>query len=386
MTHVKNTKLMNYTIYTRLALTLTVAVLLAGCSAKSSDDKVAHLKELKAQQEKLTKEITALEAAITKENPEKKEVKSKDVEAVEVKPGKFDQYVQTQGAIESEENILVSAKTAGLVSQVFATEGHPVSKGQVIAQIDNTLMVRGIEELKSQLELSKTIYERQKNLWDQKIGTEVQFLQAKTNKESMERRLASLQEQNDMTRIKSPINGTVDAVNVKVGENIAPGMPAFRVVNTSNLKVTAKISEAYVSVVNKGDRVVISIPELDKEIDAKVTFVGKNIDLLSRTFPVEVKVSSSVNLRPNMTVVIKVIFNTNLKAITVPVNVVQTINNEKVVYVAEANGKNTVARKRVVEVDGVYDDKANIKSGLAPGEKVITIGFQGLSDGDFIKL
>jgi multidrug efflux pump subunit AcrA (membrane-fusion protein) len=99
-----------------------------------------------------------------------------------------------------------------------------------------------------------------------------------------------------------------------------------------------------------------------------------------------VKVSSSANLRPNMTVVIKVIFNTNPKAITVPVNVVQTINNEKVVYVAEANGKNTVARKRVVEVDGVYDDKANIKSGLAPGDKVITIGFQGLSDGDFIKL
>jgi len=131
---------------------------------------------------------------------------------------------------------------------------------------------------------------------------------------------------------------------------------------------------------------VISIPELDKEINATVTFVGKNIDLLSRTFPIEIKVPSSANLRPNMTVVIKVIFNTNLKAITVPVNVVQTINNEKVVYVAETNGKNTVARKRVVEVDGVYDDKANIKSGLAAGEKVITIGFQGLSDGDFIKL
>ncbi|HEY8934363.1 MAG TPA: efflux RND transporter periplasmic adaptor subunit [Cyclobacteriaceae bacterium] len=377
---------MKSTIYTRLGATVIIAALLAGCSAKSSDDKAAHLKELKAQQEKLTKEIAALEEIVAKENPDKKEIKSKDVEAVEVKPGKFDQYVQTQGAIESEENILVSAKTAGLVSQVFATEGHPVSKGQVIAQIDNSLMVRGIEELKSQLELSKTIYDRQKNLWDQKIGTEVQFLQAKTNKESMERRLASLQEQNDMTRIKSPINGTIDAVNVKVGENIAPGMPAFRVVNTSNLKVTAKISEAYVSVVNKGDKVVISIPELDKEINATVTFVGKNIDLLSRTFPIEIKVPSSANLRPNMTVVIKVIFNTNLKAITVPVNVVQTINNEKVVYVAETNGKNTVARKRVVEVDGVYDDKANIKSGLAAGEKVITIGFQGLSDGDFIKL
>jgi len=131
---------------------------------------------------------------------------------------------------------------------------------------------------------------------------------------------------------------------------------------------------------------VISIPELDKEIDAKVTFVGKSIDLLSRTFPIEVKVSSSANLRPNMTVVIKVIFNTNMKALTVPMNVVQSVNNEKIVYVAETDGKKTVARKRVVEVDGVYDDKANIKSGLAAGDKVITIGYQGLNDGDLVKL
>ena len=164
--------------------------------------------------------------------------------------------------------------------------------------------------MKSQLELATSVYDRQKNLWDQKIGTEVQYLQAKTNKETLERNIASLQEQNQMLRIKSPINGTVDEIIAKIGEAVSPGLPAFRVVNTSELKLTASVSEAFVTNVQKGNKVIVTIPELKKDLESKVTFVGRTIDPLSRTFQVEVALPSEANLRPNMSGVIRVVFHT----------------------------------------------------------------------------
>lgn len=376
----ENKPTMKSTLYNYLSI-LALAALVAACDT----DKSAKLEKLKTKQADLAKEIAALEKEMPVDSSKIK-IKSKEVAVIQLAPQKFDHYVQTQGAIEAEDNILVSAKTPGVVTQVFVKEGQGVSKGQVLAQIDNSIILRGIEGMKSQLELANTVYNRQKNLWDQKIGTEVQYLQAKSNKESLDRQLAGLQEQNENTRIKSPINGTIDAVAAKNGESISPGMPAFRVVNTSDLKITAHISESYVTTIKKGDKVSVHVEELGKDMDATVTFVGKNIDILSRTFTIEVDLPSRPELRPNMTAVVKVIFHTDPSAIVVPVNVVQSVNGEKIVYVAGVDGKNTVARKRVVEVAGVYNNLAQIKSGVAVGEKLITVGYQGLNDGDFIKL
>jgi membrane fusion protein, multidrug efflux system len=378
---------MKSTINSRLLIAVVIAVLFTACGSGGEEkDKPARLEQLKKEQANIAKEIKQLEEEIAKENPNAaKKVRSKEVGITALTLQKFDEYVQTQGSVESENNILVSAKSMGVVNQVFVTEGQKVSKGQVLAQIDNSVMVRSIESMKAQLDLATTVYNRQKNLWDQKIGTEVQFLQAKTSKESLEKQLASLQEQNDMYRIKAPISGTVDEVHVKVGENIAPGQPAARVVNGSDLKLVARVSEAYVTNIKKGNKVTISIPELGKDIDAKVSFVANNIDPLSRTFNIEAKLPSLPNLRPNMTATVKVIFNTSPSALVVPVNVIQTVNDEKVVYIAEAKGKETVARRKVVNVDGVYSNLAKV-DGLNPGDKLITVGYQGLNDGDPIKL
>lgn len=377
---------MNLSISPRFSA-LLLAGLLAACSATSDNvDKKARLDELKKQQAEITKEIKDLEAVIAKENPDAAAVKAKSVAVAELAPRKFEHYVQTQGKIDAEDNILVSAKSPGVVTQVFVKEGQTVSKGQVLAQVDNSVITRSIEAQRSQLDLANTVYERQKNLWSQKIGTEVQYLQAKTNKESLERQLESLQEQNEMTRIKSPISGTVDDVPVKIGENIAPGMPAVRVVNTSNLKLVANVSEAYVTTVKKGNKARVVLPDLNnKEIDATITFVGKNIDQLSRTFAVEVKLPSQADLRPNMTAVLKVIYHTEASTIVVPVNVIQTLNNEKIVYTLETKDKQTIARRKVVKVQGVFDNLAQVE-GLAAGEKIITVGYQGLDDGQPVKL
>jgi RND family efflux transporter MFP subunit len=380
----KNIFIMNSSIYTRLSILVTVAIL-AACSAATPDDKKAQLEKLKAQQADIAKQVQQLEKEIATENPVEANVRTKDVAATEVTPKKFDHYVQTQGRVEAEDNISISAKSPGVITAVYANEGQRVSKGQVLAQIDNAVIQRNIESVKTQLELAQTVYERQKNLWDQKIGTEVQFLQSKNAKEGLERQIASLEEQNEMMKIKAPISGTVDEVVVKIGEAVQPGQPAIRVVNTNDLKITANVSEAYVTDIKKGNKVLVNIPELKRDLESKVTFVGRTIDPLSRTFAIEIDLPSDPNLRPNMTGIIKVVFHTEPTAMIVPINVVQDINEEKIVFIAETSGKNTVARRKVVKVEGVYNGMAQV-SGLEPGAKVITFGYQGLNDGDFIKI
>lgn len=371
--------------YTIQLITLALAVItLASCGGASSG--TAKLEKLKTKQAELAKEISALEKEIALANPEAVTIRQKDIVTTALAPRKFDYFVQTQGMVQSEDNILVSAESMGVITSVFVKEGQSVKKGQVLAQIDNKITLRSIDEVKSGLQLATTIYEKQKNLWDQKIGTEVQFLQAKNNKENLEKRLATLNEQLDMSRIKTPINGTVEQVNVKIGQNAAPGAPAFRVINTTDLKIVASVSEAYVTNIKNGDKVKVSFPDLNKEIEARVTFVGRNINPLSRSFPVEINLPSLTELRPSMTAVLRVIFNTEPQALCVPINVVQEINGKKIVYVAEMNGQQLVARRKEIEVGGVYDNLAEVKSGLKPGDKLITVGYQGLNDGEFVKI
>lgn len=370
--------------YTSLLIaSALISVVLIGCG---EEDKAAKLAELKTQQAELAKSIATLETEIAEANPDAVTVRMKDINVSELATRKFDYFVQTQGMIESEDNILVSAKSMGVITAVFVKEGQTVTKGQILAQIDNSITESSIAEVKSSLDLAKTVFEKQQKLWEQKIGTEIQFLQAKNNKESLEARLATLNEQLDMARIKSPINGTVEAVNIKIGENAAPGAPAFRVINTNNLKVTAKVSEAYVTSIDKGNKVQVILPDLDKKMDANVTFVGRNIDPLSRSFPIEVKLASQASLRPSMTAILRVVFKSEPNALTVPINLVQDINGKKVVYVAEMDGKQLVARRKEVSVGGVYDNLAEITAGLKAGDKIITVGYQGLNDGEFVKI
>ncbi|MCE2894948.1 MAG: efflux RND transporter periplasmic adaptor subunit [Flammeovirgaceae bacterium] len=371
-------------LYTKLLALFVIAIVVAACNG-SSKDKETQLKDLKAQQAELATRISELEKGVDTKASESGTRRSKEVGVIELTARPFDHYITTQGAIEAVDNILVSAKTMGIITQVFVREGDVVSKGQTLAQIDNSLTLRGMEEVKSGLDLATTIYNRQKNLWDQKIGTEVQYLQAKNNKESLERRLATIKEQLDMALIKSPISGSVDAVDVKIGQNAAPGAPAFRVVSSDRLKFIANVSEAYVTDVKKGNKVQIAFGDLNKSVSGQVTFVGKAINQLSRTFPVEIALASNNDFRPNMSGELKLIFHSEAAAIVVPVNVVQDINGQKVVYTAETVDGKLVAKKNIVKVIGVYGNLAQVST-LKSGDKIITVGYQGLNDGELIKI
>lgn len=360
-------------------------VVIAGCSSATQEDKSTRLAELKERHAQLSKEIHDLEQELVGQNRDTSFFKTKNVSVSAVSPGLFEYYVKTQGVVEAENNILVSARSMGILSSVSVSEGQSVKQGQILARVDNSLILRNMELIETQLRLAETVYDRQKNLWEKKIGTEVQYLQAKTNKESFEKQLHSVQEQNEMTYIKAPIAGVVDQVMVKVGENIAPGMPAVRIVNMDKLKLVAKISEAYINTIAKGDSVQVLLPDLTTTMRARVTFTSRSIDPLSRTFTIEAKLPTSRDLRPNMTAIVKVVFHREENALTVPINVVQEVNGEKVVYVAEQKGSVIIARKRIISVTGVADNLAQVQ-GLHPGEQVITFGFQGLQDGDVIKI
>ncbi|TCS86111.1 RND family efflux transporter MFP subunit [Anseongella ginsenosidimutans] len=363
------------------------AFLVTACGTSGANpDKQAQLEQLREDKEILDEKIKALEAEILAENPELAQKKVYNVAIDTIGLQHFEHYIQVQGRVESEDNVAVSAESAGIIRSILVKEGQRVSKGQTLAQIDNQVLQSSVAELKTALSLANTTYERQKNLWDQNIGTEFQFLQAKNNKERLEQQLNTLNEQIEMTKIKSPINGTVDAVIAKVGESIGPGTPSFRVVNLSDLSVKAQITDSYSGMVKTGDEVIVSFPDINKELRSKVSFVSRVIDPESRTFDIEINIPTLDQYKPNMVAVLKIVDYTADEAIVIPVNVIQETEGEKYVYVTgEENGK-LVARNKPVEVGKTYNALAEVVSGLEAGEKLITTGYQNLTEGALIDI
>jgi membrane fusion protein (multidrug efflux system) len=369
-----------------LIIILGACTLLMACSSGKGGDKQAQLDKLKKQEAEISEQIKTLEKEIAAEGKGSDSSKSKmvAVTAVETKP--FKHYVEIQGRIDAIENINVSPKMAGLVTKVNVKEGDEVHAGSVLAEIDDQLIKQNMEELKSSLSLSTTVYEKQKSLWDRKIGSEIQYLTAKNQKETLERKLETLEEQLDMCKIKAPFNGTVDMVSLRVGQSVAPGMPSIRVVNLSKLKAKADVAEAYASKVKVGNDVVVVFPDLNKEIKATISFVGEVIDPLNRTFSVEVKLEGNVpDYHPNMIVVLKVIDYKKDSALVVPINVVQNSEEGKYLFLAVNENGKTVAKKQMVSVGLSYDGKTEITNGLSASDQVITTGFQDLNNGEFLK-
>ncbi len=358
---------------------LSVLLLFASCAT----DRQAKLEELKAKRDDLNAQIAALEKEIEEEggklNGENQKIVS--VKTQTIKKDVFKHYLEVQGTIESDNNIFVPAQSGGIVTRIFVKEGDKVRKGQVMAQLDGSIYQRQIESMNSQLALAKTAYERQKRLWDQKIGSEMQYLQAKTQKESLQKQIEALREQYRLTLISSPISGTVDEVKIKEGESAAPGFGAIRVVQLSELKITASLSESYISSVHEDDTVKVRIPSIDKEFEQPIEAVSKVIDPNNRTFNIELKVPKDIkDIKPNMVAVLTINDYTNTGAIVIPLNAMQKTGDDNQVFVIQKNSSKTIAERRSVEPGKYSNDKVEIVNGIEPGEEIITFGFTNLSD------
>lgn len=365
--------------------TMAAAAILVSCGAP---DKKAELEKLKAQHAAITEQIKALETELAASDTNSKPSKIKDVAVAEVQPSVFRHYIEVQGIVDADQNVSIQPSMPGKVLRVNVKEGDAVKPGQVLAEIEHDIYIKQLNAIQPQLDLARDAFSRQQRLWDQKIGTEIQYLQAKTQKESLEKQAETIREQIDMHMIKSPISGTVDHVGIKVGQ-MASGMsmePAFRVVNMSSLKVKGEIAESYASKVKVGNDVMLHFPDLNSEVESKITFTEKVIDPLTRSFTTEARLSGDNSLyHPNMIAVLKIIDYENPSAITLPINVIQNSNNESFVYVAVVKGNSTEARKQVIKIGSTYNGKAEIISGLSANDKVVVTGQLDLADGMLIK-
>lgn len=353
---------------------------------KTPQDKATQLQNLKNQQRSLSDEIKTLEKEMGVKDSNRV-AKQTAVEVQELRPQVFNHYLELQGGVEAADNIAISPQQPGIIKSVLVVEGQNVKKGQLLATLDDAVFQQGVQELQTQIDFANIMYQKQKQLWDQKIGTEVQFLQAKTNKEALERKLATLRQQADLYNIYSPISGTVEEVNVKVGEGAAIGVPIppFRIINLNTLTVKADVAETYITNVRKGDVAEIFFPDLDKTISAKITNIGTIINNIGRTFPVELRIPSSVGIRPNMIAMVKIKDYAANSAITVPLNTIQNSEEGQYVFVAEEQSGKSMVVKRNVTVGLSFGDIAEIKNGLRSGDKLIVTGYQDVAPGQAIK-
>lgn len=362
----------------KLLLIPGITLLMVACG---TPDKKAELEKLKKQKSDIEAKITTIEEELKKEGGESEELKTTEVVTTPLTPQTFKSYIEVQGKVDAEESVSLSTEMPGTITKINVKAGDKVHKGQVLAEADSRAAEQQLAELKTNLELAKTVYERQKSLWDLKIGTEFQFLQAKTNKEGLENRLKAVQEQINMTKIISPINGTVDMVNIKVGQAVAPGLNAITVVNFANLKIKAEVSESYASRVKKGNEVQIFFPDMSDSLVSKISHATRAINPLTRTFGVEVPLNGSKEYHPNM--VAKILINDYKSAspeIVVPVKYIQRGTEESFVLLA----KNNKAVKTKIKTKREFNGLIEISEGLKEGDLLITQGYDMINDGDAI--
>lgn len=359
-------------------LFIVIASIVVACSAP---DKKAELEKLRTQKATIETEISKLEEELAKSDTTKE--KLVDVIAIPLTSEIFKTYIEIQGRIDADENVSLSSELPGTLTKINVKVGDEVSKGQVLAETDARAIQQQISDLQTNAELVNQLYVKQKALWDQKIGTEVQYLQSKTQKESMEKKMAALQEQLRMSKIVSPINGTVDAVNIKIGQAIAPGAPAINVINFSNLKVKADVAESYSNRVKRGNDVLVIFPDMKDSIKAKVNYSSRAINNLTRTFGVEVLLDNSKEYHPNMVAKLKINdYQSATPKIVVPVKFIQKGTDESFVLLS-VEGKVT---KKSIKISHEYNGLAEISEGLNDGDLLITAGYDLVNEGDKVHL
>jgi RND family efflux transporter MFP subunit len=358
------------------------ALLLASCGSK---DKNAQLNDLKAKRSELDGQIASLEKELGITNA----AKARKVVTTDVVTAPFKHCVEIQGTVDAENNVVVAPQIPGLVTRIYVQEGDAVQAGQLLAETDNSAYAAQIAAIQPQLELAKDVFQRQERLWEQKIGSEVQYLQAKTQVDALTKQISAVQAQIELTKVKAPLSGIVDHVGARVGQFATAQNPdpCFRIVNLSSLKVKSEVAETYANKVKKGNKVLLYFPDISTEVEGSISFTAKFISPMSRTFTAEALLSGANELlRPNMVSIMKIVDYENPAAILAPLNIIQNENNLQYVYVAVNENGVLTARRRTVTVGQVYAGNAELTSGLSIGNKLITTGYAELTEGMAIEL
>lgn len=382
-----------------IKLTL-VTVLLVSCGggekAKSVEDLIesGNLEQLRTKKSELSEQkrqvesqIKAIDAKIKEINPL---LKVPLVTTFNAKEEKFEHFVELQGNVNTKQNIIIYPEYSGVLTKVYVKEGQKVSAGQALAKIDDGGLGQQLAQMQIQADLAKTTFERQKRLWDQKIGSEIQYLQAKSNYEAQQKAISQMQQQIGKTIVRAPFSGTIDDVITEQGTVVGPGQSQlFRLVNLNSMYIETDVPESYLTNVTEGKTVEVNFPVLNKNMTATVRQAGNFINPANRTFKVEVAIpNSDKTIKPNLTAKLKINDYTNDKAILIPQSIIsENAEGEQYVYTATSKNDSIATAKRVIIKTGKTEgDFIEVLSGLENGAKLIDEGARSVKDGQEVKI
>ncbi len=312
------------------------------------------------------------------------------VTTIKVVAQNFDHFLELQGSVKTKQNVLIYPEMAGTLQRVYVKEGQRVTKGQLLASIDDGGMGSQLEQLKTQAELAKTTFERQQRLWDQKIGSEIQYLQAKTNYIATENAVKQTQSQLGKSTIRAPFSGIIDDVIKDQGTVVAPGpgSEVFRIVNLSNMYIEVNIPESYVDDIKKGKQAKVYFPVLDKTIETKVRQTGNFISPGNRSFTAEIPVPNKEgNIKPNLTAKVKLNDYSKADAILIPQSIIsENSEGQQYVYTANPDGEKASVVKQIITTGKTQGSIVEITSGLSSGDELIKEGARSVKDGQNVQI
>ncbi len=369
---------------------VTLLFLMTSCGNENTPKAEQQIITYQKQVVAINKKIDRIQQKINKKNKNKESTSGRKitVNIRKLQPTVFNHYFDASAEIESVHEAYISPEVSGQIDKIFVKEGDRVKKGQLLAQLNSDIMQDNIRELKTSLEMASYTYKKQKSLWAKNIGSELQYLQAKTNFESLQNKLKTLQTQYKRSFIKSPIDGYVDVIDLKVGEMAIPGQRFFHVVNLSRLYVNSQISEAYLPIIHEGDAVEVRFPAFPSIVlHKKVYRIGKVINKQSRTFKLQLKIQNPKQLlKPNLLAIIRIKDYTNPKAIVVPSFIIREDIQGDYLYVVTTEDGRKVARKRYVKTGKSFKKSTEIISGLKMGEYIITQGYNNVTNGSVLNI
>jgi membrane fusion protein (multidrug efflux system) len=335
----------------------------------------------------LSKELTKVDEAISLLDENHKETL---ITTFEAKESVFKHYLELQAAVQTKENIVVNAEFGGILMQINVKEGQRVTKGQSLGKIDDGGLTQQLAQLEIQAVLAKTTFDRQKNLWDQKIGSEIQFLQAKSNYEAQTKAVLQLKKQMAKTTVKAPFSGIVDEIITERGSVVAPGSPILRIISLGNMYLEAEVPEKYIGSIKRGTEVIVDFPMLNETINTTISLVNNNINPGNRSFKVQIQVPNKSGLiKPNLSSKININDYSNLNVITVPLSILsENADGEQYIYIAETTGKNNqaTAKKVIVKTGKSQGDFIEILEGLNDGDSIIKEGARSIKDGQKVSI
>jgi len=346
------------------------------------------LSEKKKQLKSLKDDIDTLEKLIAEASGEKAEDLYVRVEVDTLEKSNFEKFITLPAEVITDDMVTVSSETGGRIIQLKIEEGDYVRKGAVIAKLDLESLNLQKAEMDKRLELARTVYERQKKLWDQQIGSEIQYLEAKNNVEAMEKSLASLQDQLKKAVVTAPISGIIEEKLSRQGEVVSPGQPIIYMLNNNRIKVRADVPEAYLNSIRKGQMINIYFPALDREERARISLVGSSINPANRTFKIEMEMANTGNvLKPNMLAEVKILEEERKESISLLVDYIQQeVGGKKYVYVLDKEIDPPQSQKRYITTGISYDNRIVIEEGLEVGELMITKGGFDIKDGQKLQI